>query len=208
MSETSLNQTNGESRVNKHGRAASTRTVKRRLPTADIGRCYYIGVELLTPAILRRALGPQKARIRSAREVRPSRHSGMRTEAITISFASVALLLAQDAAIRPIYRLSFSVTERDDQRLVKERKYAVVVADQDSGRIHAGVRIPYMPSEGHLNMAAIGVIIDCKVRTVQPAVNVDCSLENSSVADKQPNLPPGYPPVISTIQSHVSTVLR
>src|SRR6266478_3256367 len=64
-----------------------------------------------------------------------------------------------------------------------------------------------IPAIRHLNMAAIGVIIDCKVRNAQPAVNVDCSFENSSVADKQPNLPPGYPPVIRTIQSHVSAVL-
>jgi hypothetical protein len=64
-----------------------------------------------------------------------------------------------------------------------------------------------MPSENHLNMAAIGVIIECKVRGVEPNVSLDCSAETSSVAAKQPAAPAGYPPVLNTMQSHFSGLL-
>jgi hypothetical protein len=101
----------------------------------------------------------------------------------------------------------FLVTEKDATRTLSERKYSFAVVDYNTGKIHAGLRLPYMPSENHLNMAAIGVIIDCKVRSVEPNVSLDCSAETSSVAAKQPVAPAGYPPVLNTMQSHFSGLL-
>jgi hypothetical protein len=116
-------------------------------------------------------------------------------------------LLAQDRSPQSVYKLNFLVTEKDAARTVSEHKYSFTVVDNNTGKIHAGLRLPYMPSKNHLNMAAIGVIIECKVRGVEPNVNLDCSAETSSVAAKQPVAPAGYPPVLNTMQSHFSGLL-
>jgi hypothetical protein len=125
-----------------------------------------------------------------------------------LGFALLAgSLLAQDKSPQAVYKLSFLVTEKDAARTISERRYSLCVVDQNRGKIHAGLRLPYMPSENHLNMAAIGVIIECKVRGAEPNVNLDCSVESSSVAAKQPAAPAGYPPVLNTMQSNFSGVL-
>jgi hypothetical protein len=115
-----------------------------------------------------------------------------------------AAMTAQDRGSQTVYKLNFLVPERD---AVSERRYSFAVVDQRTGKIHAGPRVPYMPSENHLNMAAIGVTIECNVRGAEANVNVECSVESSSIATKQPAAPAGYPPVLNTMQSHFSGLL-
>jgi hypothetical protein len=116
-------------------------------------------------------------------------------------------ILGQDKSLQSVYKLNFLVTERDASRTLSERKYSFSVVDHSTGKIHAGLRLPYIPSENHLNMAMIGVIIECKVRSAEPNVNVECSAESTSIAAKQPVAPAGYPPVLNTMQAQFSGML-
>jgi hypothetical protein len=112
---------------------------------------------------------------------------GMTIRTLLCFLVLAGTLLAQDKSPQSVYKLNFLVTEKDATRTLSERKYSFAVVDN--------------------NMAAIGVIIDCKVRSVEPNVSLDCSAETSSVAAKQPVAPAGYPPVLNTMQSHFSGLL-
>ena len=109
---------------------------------------------------------------------------------------------------RPLatYRIEIDVREMEAGKAVNSRKYMMVVADDQRGKIRVGNRVPYQASSGIYQYQDVGMNIDCAPKQRDDNLVLYTSVDFSSVAG-EPKPAPSFNPVFRTDRTEVESVV-
>ena len=87
------------------------------------------------------------------------------------------------------YRLEYSISELDDGKRVNGRTYALLLTEDDWGKIRVGNRVPYSTTIGtqasSIQYQDVGMNIDSRLREQENGIFLRTNLEWSSVASRE-----------------------
>ncbi len=117
----------------------------------------------------------------------------------------------------PTYKIAFSIREVEDGKRLNDRNYSLLVADDKSGRIRIGNKVPVIVGPKEIRYEDVGMNIDCRLRARENGVLMDLTVQLSSVVKPEDTpvirnetsslaafVPLGKPTMVSTIDD-VST---
>ena len=109
---------------------------------------------------------------------------------------------------RPLaaYKIEISVREMEVGKAVNSRKYMMVVADDQRGKIRVGNRVPYQASAGMYQYQDVGMNIDCHPKQRDDSLVLYTSVEFSSLAG-EPQPAPSLNPVFRADRTEVESVV-
>jgi hypothetical protein len=109
---------------------------------------------------------------------------------------------------RPLaaYRIEINVQEMEAGKAVNSRKYMMVVADNDRGKIRVGNRVPWQSSAGTYQYQDVGMNIDCRPKQLDENLQLYTSVEFSSLAG-EPQQAPSFNPVFRMDRTEVESVV-
>jgi len=104
------------------------------------------------------------------------------------------------------YRIEINVRETADGKPASSRKYTMLVADNNRGKIRVGNKVPYQASQGVFQYQDVGMNIDCVPVQRDDSLTLYSNVEFSSVAG-EPQATPAFNPVFRTDRTEVESVV-
>jgi len=104
------------------------------------------------------------------------------------------------------YRIEIIVREFEEGKPANSRKYTMLVADNNRGKIRVGNRVPYQSSAGMYQYQDVGMNIDCVPKERGENLSLYTSVEFSSLAGSQ-GAAPNMNPVFRSERSEVESVV-
>jgi hypothetical protein len=101
-----------------------------------------------------------------------------------------------------VYRVEFTIREKDGATTVNSRNYLMLLEDKVAGKVRAENRVP-IPSEKGFQYMDVGLSIDCELRERERDLLVNIRMEISDFA--APGQEKASPPLIRSIRSELTT---
>ncbi len=105
------------------------------------------------------------------------------------------------------YRLEFSLREMEEGERVNARSYAMLVEEDNWGRIRVGSKVPITTGEKQIQYMDVGVNIDCRVRERENYLLLDTTIEMTSFVSPEGASGVAGNPVLRHLRSQVATAI-
>ena len=114
---------------------------------------------------------------------------------------------SENRKLQSNYKVEFTITETQDDKIVSTRNYSMLLRNGMSGQVRTGNKVP-IPSENGIQYMDVGLRIDCRIQEAQERISLDVTYEIESFARGGEAGAASSPPVLRSINSSVHSLVQ